>query len=172
MLQNLALSVSIFMMTLIALVFIWVVRQSHLTETSDNLAEKVGAWRGRIFWGLSILLTPIIAYSLTKMPYKSQSNEAAIVVQAVGSQWQWTLSRDTLPVGKSVDFQVTATDVTHGFGIYDADLKLQTQTQAMPGYTNVLHYTFTKPGTYKVLCMEYCGLAHHLMMAEIKVVAE
>jgi cytochrome c oxidase subunit 2 len=45
------------------------------------------------------------------------------------------------------------------------------QTQAMPGYVNKLQVRFTKPGDYEVLCLEYCGVAHHGMRAVIKVVA-
>jgi len=33
----------------------------------------------------------------------------------------------------------------------------------------VLRYTFKEPGTYRVLCLEYCGVAHHEMTADIKV---
>jgi cytochrome c oxidase subunit 2 len=41
----------------------------------------------------------------------------------------------------------------------------------MPGYINVLRYTFNEPGVYRVLCLEYCGVAHHEMTADIKVAA-
>jgi cytochrome c oxidase subunit 2 len=64
---------------------------------------------------------------------------------------------------------VTSRDVNHGFGIYDASLKLLTQIQAMPGYVNKVHYTFTRPGKYRVMCMEYCGLIHHDMIAELTI---
>jgi len=37
----------------------------------------------------------------------------------------------------------------------------------MPGYVNRLGYTFTETGEYEVLCLEYCGLAHHAMVAKI-----
>lgn len=29
-----------------------------------------------------------------------------------------------------------------------------------------------EPGVYRVLCLEYCGIAHHEMKAEINVAAE
>jgi cytochrome c oxidase subunit 2 len=48
-------------------------------------------------------------------------------------------------------------------------MRIVAQTQAMPGYTNILRYTFSQPGTYQVLCLEFCGLAHHDMKAEIAV---
>jgi cytochrome c oxidase subunit II len=46
------------------------------------------------------------------------------------------------------------------------------QVQAMPGYTNVLRYTFNEPGVFRVLCLEYCGAAHHEMNADINVAAQ
>jgi cytochrome c oxidase subunit 2 len=96
----------------------------------------------------------------------------SIEVQAIGHQWYWELSRTEFPVGKQVEFQVGSADVNHGFAIYGPDMKIVTQTQAMPGVTNVLRYTFEQPGTYKILCLEYCGVAHHTMMTELHVVAQ
>jgi hypothetical protein len=51
-------------------------------------------------------------------------------------------------------------------------MRIVAQTQAMPGYTNVLRYTFTEPGVYRVLCLEYCEIAHHRMKAQITVTAQ
>jgi cytochrome c oxidase subunit 2 len=70
-----------------------------------------------------------------------------------------------------VVFRVTGADVNHGFGVYNENLELVTQVQAMPGYTNKLVYTFDQPGKYRILCLEYCGLAHHAMMGELNVKA-
>jgi cytochrome c oxidase subunit II len=39
----------------------------------------------------------------------------------------------------------------------------------MPDYTNRLFYTFNVPGHYYVLCLEYCGVAHHAMNTEFDV---
>jgi cytochrome c oxidase subunit 2 len=83
--------------------------------------------------------------------------------------WQWEISQDHVEAGRPVDFQVTSADVNHGFGIYDPDMKIVAQTQAMPGVTNTLRHTFTREGTYRVMCLEYCGLAHHNMTAEFTV---
>jgi cytochrome c oxidase subunit 2 len=91
------------------------------------------------------------------------------VVTATGAQWAWTLSRDEVPLGKEVEFQITSSDVNHGFGIYDSQMRLLAQTQAMPGYVNRIRHTFNQPGTYQVLCLEYCGLVHHEMVARFVV---
>ncbi|MBS1759343.1 MAG: hypothetical protein JST23_04385 [Bacteroidetes bacterium] len=65
-----------------------------------------------------------------------------------------------IPVGQPVEFRVTSLDVNHGFGIYNSDAQLVTQTQAMPGYVNRLRWKFDTPGTYHILCLEYCGANH------------
>jgi cytochrome c oxidase subunit 2 len=39
----------------------------------------------------------------------------------------------------------------------------------MPGYVNKLQVRFAEPGEYEILCLEYCGLAHHGMRATVKV---
>ena len=70
-----------------------------------------------------------------------------------------------------MQFNVTSLDVNHGFAIYDPNDRIVTQAQAMPGFTNRLLYTFKEPGKYRVMCLEYCGLAHHAMVAEFEVVA-
>ena len=57
-------------------------------------------------------------------------------------------------------------------GVYDADYRLIFQVQAMPGYLNRVQHTFEKPGTYQVLCMEFCGVGHHDMTAKFTVSGE
>ena len=59
--------------------------------------------------------------------------------------------------------------MNHGFAIYKDKNHMVAQAQAMPGYVNKLQVRFTEPGDYEVLCLEYCGLAHHGMRAVIKV---
>ena len=73
---------------------------------------------------------------------------------------------------QSVRFDVTSADVNHGFGIYTREGRLVAQTQAMPGYVNRLRLQFDRPGTYRVMCLEFCGLSHHVMTGVIEVTAE
>ena len=168
MLQNLAWSVTLLLISSLIAVFIWVIRHSHAEPATASAPSR---WRSRVFWTLLILFVPIVGYSLTRLPYATTSIAEPLVVQATGYQWRWELSQITVPAGMPIEFHVTASDVNHGFSLYDENLQLQAQTQAMPGVTNVLRHTFIKPGTYKVFCMEYCGLAHHNMTTEIQVVA-
>ena len=61
-------------------------------------------------------------------------------------------------------------DVNHGLGICDPYMRLLVQVKAMPGYTNMIVHTFNRLGTYTILCMALCGLAHHDMNYEFEVV--
>jgi cytochrome c oxidase subunit 2 len=174
MYQQIALMVSIALIALLVIVFVYVVRHSSREGNGAAIAAATGRWRGRLLWGVTLLCIPILAYTLTDLPYARQAiaNLGIIEVQANGHQWYWEISQTELPVGKPIEFQVTSADVNHGFAIYDTDMKIVTQTQAMPGVTNVLRHTFEQPGTYKILCLEYCGVAHHSMMTELHVVAQ
>jgi cytochrome c oxidase subunit 2 len=124
-----------------------------------------------VLWTLVLLFVPAIGYSLTKLPYSRGPGSADVVIEATGNQWAWVVTPDTVSVGKVVEIRVTGADVNHGFGLYDANNRLITQTQAMPGFTNVIHHTFSTPGTYRILCLEYCGLGHHTMFSQIVVTA-
>jgi cytochrome c oxidase subunit 2 len=172
MIQNIALILSLVSIALLAIIFIRVIRRSEWPDERNSAAPATARWRKRVLWGLIVLFVPAIGYSLAHMPYGARAVGEEIVVKATGHQWRWELSQDTVPVGREIAFHVTADDVNHGFALYDSKLRLKAQTQAMPGMVNVLRYRFDTPGTYKVLCLEYCGMAHHNMTADIRVVAE
>lgn len=169
--QSIVWTTSIVLMAVVALVFLYIASSS--SRPDEGQPKKWGRWRAAIFWTLIIVFVPYTGYSLSLMPYPSGRNfdPDPVVVDAVAMQWAWILSRNEVPVGRTVEFHVSSRDVNHGFAIYDDQLRVVTQTQAMPGYTNVLRHTFTEPGTYRVLCLEYCGIAHHAMLADLTVVA-
>lgn len=166
--------ISLTLMGLIMAVFLFVYSQSHVREEDYTpLQKRAYRLRTRLFWVLVLTMGPAMVYNLIDLPYagaRTQVGADATVIDAVGHQWYWELSQNEVRVGEPVIFRVTSADVNHGFGIYDTDLKLVAQVQAMPGYTNTVRHTFERAGTYRALCMEYCGLVHHNMISEIKVI--
>jgi cytochrome c oxidase subunit 2 len=128
--------------------------------------------RGWLFAAALLVLLGFSYRSLIELPYVNLLPRPAGPVGsalATGEQWGWAVSPNAFRVGQTVEFQVTSKDVNHGFALYDPGMRIVAQTQAMPGYTNILRYTFSQPGTYHVLCLEFCGLAHHDMKADIAV---
>jgi cytochrome c oxidase subunit 2 len=167
--QRIAVLVSAIVATLVLALFAVVARSARSTGNAEEIAASAARWRRTTFWGLVVLFVPTLAYSLTKTPYRTDSRPAAVVVEASGHQWAWDVSPSTVPAGQLVEIRVTGADVNHGFGVYDTNERLVTQTQAMPGFTNVIRYTFSTPGTYRILCLEYCGLGHHAMTSQLTV---
>lgn len=170
--QSTVLIVTLAGMTSIAAVFWWVLAQASKSGDYPAVATQ-DQYRARLLIGLAAAGFVITALSLRQWPHAIAAGSANPVrVQATGSQWSWEVAPKVLPVGRPIVFSVSATDVTHGFGVYDSSGNMLFQTQAMPGYVNQIQYQFEKPGIYKVMCMEYCGLAHHDMMEELKVVSK
>jgi len=120
----------------------------------------------------SLIAGVVIAIGTTRgLPYGAQVANAK-QIDVIGKQWYWEISDTTAKVNEPVEFNVGSGDVNHGLGIYDKDLRLLTQVQAMPDYTNKLSYTFKEEGEYQLMCMEYCGLVHHAMISKFTVTGE
>lgn len=172
--QQIAWQVSLLLMALVGFGFAYVaINSGRRIEEYAPLQKHAYRVRTKLFWVLALVFGPAMIYTLVDLPYASShagSSEAnAISIEAKAFQWRWELSSNHVTVGQPVEFRVSSADVNHGFAIYDPDMRLVAQTQAMPGYTNKLRHTFDKEGTYRVLCLEYCGIAHHNMMTEIVV---
>jgi cytochrome c oxidase subunit 2 len=175
--QDLAWNLSLILMASVAAVFLWVVAgASQLGGNAGAIANAGYRLRDRLFWVVIVAGVAISFATLWKWPIPGHAAAAAtpdVIVRAVGHQWRWELDRDTVRLGDLVEFEVTSADVNHGFAIYTPEKsRILAQAQAMPGYTNKLQVRFDVPGDYEVLCLEYCGVAHHAMRAVIKVRAD
>ena len=160
-------AVVIFLIVLIALII-----GKSASQKKDGVQAGLYKIRSLYFYFLIAAIVGVLFITLKPgaMPYTSlQSGEPALVVNVTARTWSWDLSTNQIPENSLVEFDVQSEDVTHGFGIYSPEGKILAQTQVMPGYTNRLRYTFTKPGNYKIMCMELCGVSHHNMMYDLYV---
>lgn len=175
--QEIAWASTLFFVALLAGGFILVINRSGVPGDYARIQGAAARVRSYLFWLLILAGAGLSFATLQPWPHGAEARSDGaepgepLVVTATASQWYWELSTDEIPVGRPITFAVTSTDVNHGFAIYDEDLRVVTQIQAMPGYVNELHHVFTRPGRYQVLCLEYCGLVHHDMMAELIVTA-
>ncbi|MDE2119513.1 MAG: cytochrome c oxidase subunit II [Betaproteobacteria bacterium] len=95
-----------------------------------------------------------------------QTGPTSYNVYEMGRIWSWTpgtAKSVTLPVGSHVTFYVTSADVLHGFEVQGTSINLT----AIPGVVGHISYTFDKPGTYYIICNEYCGAGHQAMIGKI-----
>lgn len=171
MAQQTAWLVTVAVIGAFTVIFLWVAVTARRDAEYAKIASKAGRLRRLWFWALIVFGVAAAGMTLPLMPYpRAEASLGNIqVVTATGRQWEWTLSAAAVKAGQPVEFRVTSEDVNHGFAIYDDKLQVVAQTQAMPGYVNRLRYTFTQPGRYRILCLEYCGLVHHDMAAELVV---
>lgn len=117
-----------------------------------------------------------------------------VTVQVIGKQWSWdfnyvdadvyesgiqaqfegqegvseTLPTLYLPVGKTVQIDLTARDVIHSFWVIDFLYK----KDMFPGKMNHMYFTPLKEGTYAGKCAELCGEFHSMMLFQVKVVSQ
>ncbi|WP_458413696.1 cytochrome C oxidase subunit II [Schinkia sp. CFF1] len=151
-------------------VFIYVLVNAKQKEDYESVKHKGHVVQKYYFFGLVIILALLTTVTLHDLPFdRAKAQENQEVVDATAMQFAFQLSKNEFKVGQPIEFRVTSKDVNHGFGIYNEDMQIVAQTQAMPGYTNPVYVTFDKPGTYQVLCLEYCGIAHHVMKTTITV---
>jgi cytochrome c oxidase subunit 2 len=164
-------------------VFAAVARSSR--ERRDVDYAKATRARWLFFLSLGVILLIFFGLTITHLPYPVEARTPDRVVHAVGKQYAWSLTdgagptlatwdRDfspsvTVPPHTTVEFRVTTLDVNHGFSLYAPDGHMVAQTQAMPGYVNRLRVVFDQPGTYTVLCLEFCGMSHHRMRGVVEV---
>lgn len=177
MAQQIAWQITLVLTTLIAFAFVYVaINSGRREEDYAPLQKRAYRARTRLFWALVAMFVPAMIYTLFALPYGAGGARDGAgpvqIIQAKSYQWRWELSLDRVAPGQAVEFHVTSADVNHGFALYDPDMRLVAQTQAMPGYVNRVRYTFSRSGAYRILCLEYCGAAHHNMIAEIRVGAQ
>jgi cytochrome c oxidase subunit 2 len=136
---------------------------------SEHFADRFVLIGGVVFptVGLAVLLV----FGLALLPNWAEADAPDLRVHVAAEQYWWRLGYEAdgtriatanevhLPVGATVEFVLTSTDVIHSFWIPALGGKMD----AIPGRTNLLRLTPTKAGIYRGVCAEFCGPSHALM---------
>jgi cytochrome c oxidase subunit 2 len=144
---------------------IWSSTRTQYPTDPRKLAERERFWLVLVVGFLAALLFATIFF----IPYGKTAPRDAQIVRVNGVQFAWSLHPATIRAGKAVDFRLASKDVNHGFGVYDAQDRLVFQVQVVPGKTQRYVHTFRRPGVYRILCLEFCGIGHHLMESSLTV---
>ena len=95
-------------------------------------------------------------------------------IYVVGKQWMWKLQHMEgvreinqlhVPVDKDIKLVMTSQDVIHSFFIPAFRIK----QDVLPGRYTTVWFRATQPGTYRLLCTQYCGTLHSGMIGEVYV---
>lgn len=156
----------------VATVFIMAVR------APEGRLDHAGGMRLVLWLGAiipTVVLTGLLLWVLPAMrPLPDRAADLRIRVE--GEQFWWrvgyqpgnaasfvTANEIRLPVGRTVVLELTATDVIHSLWIPGLAGKMD----MIPGRVNRLVVKADKPGTYRGVCAEFCGLSHALMAFDV-----
>jgi len=169
--QSLAVVITLILSLIVAACFYWVLTHTRGKANLADIAPSAYKARAWLFGVVMVVGVGIAYVTLVPWPHDAGAAEVTRRIDINSRQWSWDIQEQDrhIRVGEVVEFRVSSTDVNHGFGLYDPDQKMVAQIQAMPGFVNTVRHRFSQPGTYQILCMEYCGVAHHVMMTNIEV---
>jgi cytochrome c oxidase subunit 2 len=179
--------------TIVSTIGIIIVALTGRTKKPQTFASKRG-YEFEKYWAIGtaavLIWLWIISYPwIPPVAFNAVDDEDPSSIQVVNitaGQWFWVMTQDddnnklnagerphvSLIAGQPVKFVARSLDVNHGFGIFDGSddgSPILLQMQVIPELDNVFYYTFKKPGTYFVRCLEYCGYAHPYMTSQIEV---
>jgi cytochrome c oxidase subunit 2 len=130
------------------------------------------------FWWTVIptILVVILAIYSTKIWLDIQNTQGDVLtVEAIGYQFGYQFRYPRLaqpvsgemhlPLNTPTTIHVTSRDVIHGFWVPEMRIK----ADMVPGLINTLRVTPTVPGTYRIICTEFCGVAHGAMKTTLVV---
>lgn len=104
----------------------------------------------------------------------TEVKEGKYTVNIISSAFSYNLGTDKdgkridtirIPKGSSVLFQVTTTDVVHGFQVAGTNVNMMVE----PGHISRFEAVMKNTGEFTIVCNEYCGIGHHLMYGTVEV---
>lgn len=83
-------------------------------------------------------------------------------IYLIARMWSWT---PVLRLKKDAEYtlHLSALDVNHGFSLYPINVNFQ----VVPGYDYGLRIKPTEAGDFRIICNEFCGVGHHLMLGRV-----
>ena len=85
---------------------------------------------------------------------------ADVYLLAMAFQWRPILK---LQKGAQYTLHLSALDVNHGFSLFPINVNFQ----VVPGYDYGLRVTPNSSGDFRIMCNEFCGIGHHLMVGRV-----
>lgn len=83
-------------------------------------------------------------------------------IYLIGRMWSWY---PVLKLKKGVEYtlHLSSADINHGFSLYPVNINFQ----VVPGYDYGLRITPNSAGDFRIICNEFCGVAHHIMVGKV-----
>jgi cytochrome c oxidase subunit 2 len=94
------------------------------------------------------------------LPVVAPPPGADVYLAAFSFQWM-----PILKLQRDVEYtlHLSAIDVNHGFSLYPINVNFQ----VVPGYDYGLRVRPNASGDFRIICNEFCGIGHHLMVGRV-----
>ena len=83
-------------------------------------------------------------------------------VYLLGRMWSWYPILK-LKQGAEYTMHISSQDLNHGFSLFPVNVNFQ----VVPGYDYGLKIRPNQTGDFKIICNEFCGIGHHLMVGKV-----
>lgn len=143
-------------------------RSSVGTTSSDPKETRVIVGFGGIFAGLLLVGLMFVSFGSTSRVVDPPSTPR-LEIEFVGHQFWWearypesgvvTANEIHIPAGVPVRFLMRTADVIHSFWVPELHGKID----MIPGRTHRFWLQADRPGEYRGICTEFCGIQHALM---------
>lgn len=182
-LMKLSLSIMIGVFIVVMLIFTYVLIRYRKRPGQQGIPKQVeGNHALEILWTvIPFLLLIVMAVPTVTTGFelhKEYSPEEAVQVRVTAHQYWWefeypdlgvaTAQDLVMPVGKKVQFVLTAADVKHSFWIPALGGKIDTN----PGLDTKIWLQADKAGIFYGKCAELCGASHALMDFKVEVMEQ
>jgi cytochrome c oxidase subunit 2 len=152
--------------------FVWIglstrAKRRLVEPDPGKLGEREKTW----FAIVVVLLAALLFSTILFTPYGHSSGKNEQIENIKAIQFAWIVPGTPIKAGTPIKFRLTSADVNHGFAVYNSAGTLLFEVQVEPSRTQEYVYTFRKPGTYTILCTEFCGVSHAQMQSRLTVTA-
>jgi cytochrome c oxidase subunit 2 len=133
-----------------------------------------------VVWTLipAILVVAIGVLSAVVLSQNGNAGTNPLKVNVFAQQFAWRFEYPqqdklksgelVLPLGRTVEFEMTSADVIHSFWIPEMGQK----QDLVPGIETSIIVTPKRTGTFTLICTELCGLGHATMRAPVRVLSQ
>jgi cytochrome c oxidase subunit 2 len=97
------------------------------------------------------------------MPLVEPPPGSHVYLQA--QMWSW-IPVLRLREGAEYTLHLSSMDLNHGFSLFPLNVNFQ----VVPGYDYGLRVRPNQAGEFEIICNEFCGIGHHLMVGKVIVV--
>jgi cytochrome c oxidase subunit II len=166
-----------FLVLILGLTVAFVVRYRARPSRPDPEPSADHDTRLELLWTLIPLLLVFAIFAASTRVYLSMTSAepgaAPLRVDVTARKWSWWFDHPGgkgsnelhLVAGRPAELVLASTDVIHSLYVPEFRLK----QDAVPGRFTRMVLTPTAPGTYQILCAEYCGTNHSKMSAAVVV---